>query len=442
MRDTDISELIDNLRSGDYQRKKRAADQLRHYYMIEEPEKIADNLSSLIRLFDRDPNEVTARAVRDALTTVANMGYRGQVKREILSHLHQSDNLNIWDNGTRVLTEMRPISSSGFVQDLVANIKWITHMPVAGTTLQRLNYRFLITETEDDEFLSKFEQRLERKEEINSDFIDALFIVFFELDGAASRREFARMVYPYLLNTEKEYSGLEDTQYTRHEEAWIVSVFLSHLPEDEYPIEERKLSTTLRGALRDDIRNSLKREIVADQEIDMCLWYSLNALGQKHVNQLKEDSRNHSDEDIRETAESIINTVESMTGSFWTEDKIMNINPYEFEELLSELWEEMGYETYRTAKSNDKGVDVVAEGDNRIAIQAKRHRGNIGSPKVREMVGSIEIKNADEGILVTTSDFTKEAEQTAEEIENVRLIDGDELVDMLREHEIPTRKYA
>jgi restriction system protein len=120
----------------------------------------------------------------------------------------------------------------------------------------------------------------------------------------------------------------------------------------------------------------------------------------------------------------------------------MNINPYEFEELLSELWEEMGYETYRTAKSNDKGVDVVAEGDNRIAIQAKRHRGNIGSPKVREMVGSIEIKNADEGILVTTSDFTKEAEQTAEEIENVRLIDGDELVDMLREHGIPTRKYA
>jgi hypothetical protein len=442
MRDSDISELIQNLCGSDYQTRKGAAAQLRHHYRTEEPEKIANNLSSFIRLFDRDPNEVGVRAVRDALITTANMGYRSEVKREILSNLRQSDNLNVWDNGTRVLTEMRPWLSSDVIQDLAANRKWVTHMPISGIIKQGIYYRMLISDTDDDEFLSKFEQRLENREKDASEFLDALFQVIFKLGEAPSREKLSRIVYPHLLNTEKNYRGFEDTQYTRHEEAWIVSVFLSHLPEEKYPIEERKISTTLRGALRDEIRNRLKGDLVADEEIDMCLWYGLNALGKRHVDKLKEDSRSHSDENIREAAESVINTVESVTGSFWTKDKIMKVNPYEFEELLSELWEEMGYETYRTARSNDRGVDVVAEGGNKIAIQAKRHQGNIGSPKVREMVGSTQVKNADEGILVTTSGFTKDAEQTAGEIENVRLIDGDELVDMLREHQIPSHKYV
>ncbi|MED7950360.1 restriction endonuclease, partial [Streptomyces sp. BE303] len=56
---------------------------------------------------------------------------------------------------------------------------------------------------------------------------------------------------------------------------------------------------------------------------------------------------------------------------------LLRMNPYDFERLVRELFEAMGYETWRTQGSRDDGVDAVATladptGSTIFAIQAKR----------------------------------------------------------------------
>lgn len=54
------------------------------------------------------------------------------------------------------------------------------------------------------------------------------------------------------------------------------------------------------------------------------------------------------------------------------------ITPHEFEALTAVLYEKLGYETYLTSRSNDKGVDVIAKNDNEILfIQCKHTLNNV-----------------------------------------------------------------
>lgn len=120
--------------------------------------------------------------------------------------------------------------------------------------------------------------------------------------------------------------------------------------------------------------------------------------------------------------------------------RMQSIDPYDFEDFVGELWEEEGWKTSVSQGSNDQGVDVIGEKrgtiDQKIAIQAKRYSdGNkVGRPKIQQYHSMKEQDtNADAAVVVTTSSFTDKAQLWAHD-HNVKLVDGDDLVDMIRRH--------
>lgn len=120
--------------------------------------------------------------------------------------------------------------------------------------------------------------------------------------------------------------------------------------------------------------------------------------------------------------------------------QLQAIDPYEFEDFVAELWEAEGWQTSVSQGSNDKGVDVVAEKtgtiDQKLVIQAKRYSdGNkVGRPKIQQYHSLKEQDtDADAAVVVTTSEFTDKARLWAYD-HNVKLVDGDDLVEMVRKH--------
>lgn len=113
--------------------------------------------------------------------------------------------------------------------------------------------------------------------------------------------------------------------------------------------------------------------------------------------------------------------------------QLRQIDEYEFEHLVADVWEQQGWQTTVTSGSNDRGIDVIAKKNSpfrqKHLIQAKRYSaGNkIGSPDIQQYSSLRQQEDdVDAVVVVTTSSFTPEAERTAQDL-NVKLIDGEEL---------------
>ncbi|MCK9386543.1 MAG: restriction endonuclease [Nevskia sp.] len=87
---------------------------------------------------------------------------------------------------------------------------------------------------------------------------------------------------------------------------------------------------------------------------------------------------------------------------------LMDLNPSEFESLITNLFKSMGLETKMTQASRDGGVDCVAYDPRpifggKVIIQAKRYKNTVGVSAVRDLFGTMQNEGASKGILVTTS---------------------------------------
>jgi hypothetical protein len=98
-----------------------------------------------------------------------------------------------------------------------------------------------------------------------------------------------------------------------------------------------------------------------------------------------------------------------------------------------------GLEGWTTERSGDDGVDaVVINRDPMVGgltiVQAKRYTNVIGVSHIRELVGAMDEKRAGRGILVTTSWFASGCKIKARENGRIQLIEGSELVHLVKEH--------
>lgn len=120
-------------------------------------------------------------------------------------------------------------------------------------------------------------------------------------------------------------------------------------------------------------------------------------------------------------------------------DKVKSCSPAFFEQLVVDLLVGMGYGGSRkdaataVGRSGDGGIDGIIKEDrlglDAVYIQAKRWEGTVGRPVVMTFAGSLDGRRARKGVLITTSEFSKEARQFVENIEKkIVLIDGGELV--------------
>jgi restriction system protein len=126
---------------------------------------------------------------------------------------------------------------------------------------------------------------------------------------------------------------------------------------------------------------------------------------------------------------------------------IKEMPPGDFEDLIGRLLAAIGFEEVEvTARSKDGGIDVrgtLVVGDvikTRLAVQVKRWKQNVQSPVIQQVRGSLGAH--EQGLIITTSDFSKGARDEAERADAtpVGLMDGEQLVALLVENEIGVRR--
>jgi len=116
-----------------------------------------------------------------------------------------------------------------------------------------------------------------------------------------------------------------------------------------------------------------------------------------------------------------------------------------FETLIGELLYALGFEEDSVVVepySKDGGIDVrgtlQVSGITRlnVAVQVKRWKHNVGQPIVQQVKGAL--KTHEHGIIITTSGFTAGAikEATLVGTTPISLVDGDQLIRLLIEHNI------
>jgi len=152
--------------------------------------------------------------------------------------------------------------------------------------------------------------------------------------------------------------------------------------------------------------------------------------------------------------EALLNAYKTINDALALEliSRTREVTPAFFEDLLIELLIAMGYggtgegAAHALGKSGDNGIDGVIDQDplgvDQIYIQAKRYAegNNVGSGDIRDFFGALNLKKAQKGILITTSDFTASASQTAKDLGmRIVLINGKELAKLMLRYNIGSR---
>lgn len=127
--------------------------------------------------------------------------------------------------------------------------------------------------------------------------------------------------------------------------------------------------------------------------------------------------------------------------------EIMKNHPSFFEKLIVDLLLKMGYGYDKNAGvvvggPHDGGIDGIISEDklglDLIYLQAKRYKtGNtVGRHELQAFVGAMQ--NVQKGVFITTSSFTKEARQYAEQQQqkNLKLINGEMLCELMIKYEV------
>ena len=128
-------------------------------------------------------------------------------------------------------------------------------------------------------------------------------------------------------------------------------------------------------------------------------------------------------------------------------DTVKGVAPACFEELVIDLLVRMGYGGSRTeaaraiGRTGDGGIDGVIDEDrlglDSIYVQAKRWESSVGRPGIQKFAGALQGQRATKGIFITTSTFSREAEEYAQRIgTRIVLIDGRRLAGLMFEHDV------
>ncbi len=144
-----------------------------------------------------------------------------------------------------------------------------------------------------------------------------------------------------------------------------------------------------------------------------------------------------------ETDEAPSVALELAEESAWQEisSYLAEMPPYDFQQLVADLLEAMGYHIVWIAPPGpDQGVDVIAATDPlgasgpRIKVQVKRHQGRVSVDGIRSFMAVL--GSNDIGLFVNTGGFTAEAEREArnQETRRITLLPAQKLVDLWVEH--------
>lgn len=123
-------------------------------------------------------------------------------------------------------------------------------------------------------------------------------------------------------------------------------------------------------------------------------------------------------------------------------DAMKQMPPAAFEQLVVDVLVSMGYggtiadAGQAIGRSGDGGIDGVIKEDRLgldfIYVQAKRWENTIQRPQLQAFAGALLGRNAQRGVFITTSDFSKGAIEFARSLPtNIVLVDGQQLAELM-----------
>jgi HJR/Mrr/RecB family endonuclease len=194
-------------------------------------------------------------------------------------------------------------------------------------------------------------------------------------------------------------------------------VILVKQPNNEYRAEEVEASFETREIAESKVLGKLE-ELVASG---------------KYIEELYEEEN-----EIEEPKQSIIITdINEEVKKYFKKhpEKLYDLSPRKFEELVASILEDMGLDIQLTKATRDGGTDIIASIKNAltsvlILVECKRYApdNKVGVGIIRNVVGVHTLRNPAKSIIVTTSTFTKDALKEAKKLETkLDLKDYDDL---------------
>lgn len=169
-------------------------------------------------------------------------------------------------------------------------------------------------------------------------------------------------------------------------------------------------------------------------------------------------TNNPDNSDVHDDSNEIIISDDENSSDNWkitVLEQIKQFSPKKFESFSRLLMNKMGVQLDRekgTVMSADHGIDGYGyfESDEfrtaRVVIQCKRFtKNNVSEPDIDKFKGVMSSFDADYGIFITTSSFTKQAQLKARKGKSIiTLIDGQHLVDLIEKYQLfitPVQTY-
>lgn len=194
--------------------------------------------------------------------------------------------------------------------------------------------------------------------------------------------------------------------------------------EREYP-HKRKVNWILKGINRNKYSQAARYEFGS-----FLSFFKIQKYTNEHeaviTGKSFAETNNQEDDSIS------IEAIEDSTKDYILKELSKNYKGYDFEEIVSELLNAMGYRTKNSTKGGDRGKDIIVYRDElppRIIVQVKSQDGEIKEEVVQSLKGAL--NDGDYGLFVTLSDFTKNAKDFLSKQSRIKSINGSEFVDLL-----------
>lgn len=139
-----------------------------------------------------------------------------------------------------------------------------------------------------------------------------------------------------------------------------------------------------------------------------------------------------------ESVAAVAEDIEETTRDFVLKRLAQELKGHPFADFVAHLLNTMGYRTRISPEGPDGGIDILAHKDELgfeppiIKVQVKSSEGSIGDPAASALYGKV--GSGEFGLLVTLGTFSTHAKNFAKSKSNLRLIDGDELVQLVFQH--------
>jgi len=119
---------------------------------------------------------------------------------------------------------------------------------------------------------------------------------------------------------------------------------------------------------------------------------------------------------------------------------IYDLGSRKFEEFIAKLFEDKGYQVNLTKSTRDGGYDIFARVKDTfsefiILAECKKYspENKVGVEVVRKLYGVTEMNNANQGLVITSSFFTKDAQREQLRVGNrIGLKDYNDLVEWIK----------